>query len=65
MLFLLGIKTHPVVRILIGAALIAIGIGLHATLLAIAGIVALVWGGYTWRSRSRGGALPGRDGAAR
>jgi hypothetical protein len=65
MLFLLGVKAHPAVRVLIGAALIAIGLGLHMTLPAVAGIVALLWGGYTWRRRSRGGALPGRNGAAR
>ena len=64
MLFLLGVKTHPVVRIIVGAALIAIGLGLHMTFLAIAGIVTLVWGGYTWHRRSRG-ALPGKSGIAR
>jgi hypothetical protein len=54
MLFLLGInKFHPVVRILIGAALIAAGLGLGATLLAVPGAVMAAWGGCTWYSRSR------------
>jgi hypothetical protein len=65
MLFLLGVKAHPIVRILIGAAAIAIGLGLHMILLAITGIAALVWGGLTWRRRSPGGPLPGKTGAAR
>ena len=65
MLFLLGVKAHPIVRILIGAAAIAVGLGLHMILLAITGIAALVWGGLTWRRRSRGGPLPGHNGAAR
>jgi threonine/homoserine/homoserine lactone efflux protein len=64
MLFLLGVKTHPVVRIIVGAALIAIGLGLHMTVLPIAGVATLVWGGYTWLRRSRG-ALPGKSGTAR
>jgi len=65
MLFLLGVKAHPIVRILIGAAAIAVGLGLHMILLAITGIAALVWGGLTWRRRSRGGPLLSKTGAAR
>jgi hypothetical protein len=54
MLFLLGInKLHPVVRILIGVALIGVGLGLGFKLLAVPGVVMLAWGGYLWLRRSR------------
>lgn len=54
MLFLLGInKFHPIVRILIGVALIGAGLGLGASLLAIPGAVMLAWGACNWYSRSR------------
>lgn len=53
MLFLLGVKAHPVIRILLGAAIIAVGLGLGMKTLAIIGIPMLVWGGYSWFQRSR------------
>jgi threonine/homoserine/homoserine lactone efflux protein len=54
MLFLLGIgKLHPVVRMLIGLAVIGAGIGLGSRPLVIPGAVLLVWGGYLWLRRSR------------
>lgn len=57
MFFLLGInKFHPIVRILIGAALIGVGLGLGATLLTVSGAVMLAWGGFNWYSRSRSNA---------
>jgi threonine/homoserine/homoserine lactone efflux protein len=68
MLFLLGVKAHPIVRVLLGAALIAVGVGLHLTVLTVAGVPMLAWGGYTWyrRSRPRGhGVGASKDGAAR
>lgn len=54
MLFLLGInKFHPIVRILIGAALVAVGLGLGVRLLAIPGVFLMAWGACNWYTRSR------------
>jgi hypothetical protein len=53
MLFLLGNKVHPVVRILIAAAMIAIGLIVGLQITTILGVLGLVWTGYTWFRRSR------------
>jgi threonine/homoserine/homoserine lactone efflux protein len=68
MLFLLGVKLHPVIRVLLGAALIAVGIAMTMHVLSVLGAFVLAWGGYTWfrRWRTAGrGAGPGKSGAAR
>jgi hypothetical protein len=53
MLFLLGAKFHPAVRVLIAAALLVAGIVLHSPLTDVFGALGLVWGGYLWVKRVR------------
>jgi hypothetical protein len=45
MILLLGGRSSPLIRILIGVAGIAAGLVLHAYLLAACGAVMIVWGG--------------------
>lgn len=56
MLFLLGVRTHPVVRVLIGAVVLAIGLAVGARLMAATGGVVLLYGGFSWYRRIRGNA---------
>jgi len=61
MFFLLG-RNHPVIRILIGAAIIVLGLFLHRVWLESAGAVAVVVGAVYWLYTARRG---GRTAAAR
>jgi hypothetical protein len=56
MFLLLGVRSNPIITILIGAAGIVVGLVLHAYLLAASGAVMLAWGGIASlrRMRSRG-----------
>jgi hypothetical protein len=56
MLFLLGAKAHPAIRVLLGLATVVIGLILGAKVIALLGIPMLAWGGYTWFQRSRAAA---------
>jgi hypothetical protein len=56
MLFLLGVRTHPVVRVLTGAALLALGLVVGIKLLAAVGAVLLLYGAFAWYRRLRGNA---------
>ncbi len=56
MLFMLGVRTHPVIRVLIGAVLLAVGLIVVAKLLTAAGVLVLLYGGFTWYRRIRGNA---------
>jgi hypothetical protein len=57
MFLLLGGRSNPIIRILIGVAGIVVGLVLHAYLLATSGAVMLAWGGTAslrrMRSRAR------------
>lgn len=57
MLFLFGRFSGPA-RIVIGAALLGIGLGIHQVGLAVVGGVFVVWGGArmlrSWRNRGEG-----------
>jgi hypothetical protein len=52
-LLLLGVKTHPVVRILLGAALTVAGVLLHMRLLWLPGALLVVWGACNWVRQAR------------
>jgi threonine/homoserine/homoserine lactone efflux protein len=56
MLYLLGVRTHPVVRILLGVAMIAAGVALHMPLLWVAGALFVLWGARNWMCRARAAA---------
>ena len=56
MLFLLGVRTHPVIRVLIGAAVLIAGLILASRILLGAGLLVLLYGGFTWYRRVRGNA---------
>lgn len=45
MLRLLGIHGNPALRALVGAAVLALGIGIHWTMLMLVGGALVVWGG--------------------
>jgi hypothetical protein len=64
MLFLLGAKAHPIIRVLLGVAMIGAGLGLHMTLLAVSGIFMTAWGGYRWYRHPRTGGAS-KNGAGR
>ena len=53
MLFLLGVKTHPAVRVLLGAALIVAGIFLPLRLLPVSGALLVLWGACNWVHQAR------------
>jgi hypothetical protein len=53
MILLLGARSNPIIRILIGVAGIAVGLVLHAYLLAASGAVMLAWGGIASLRRMR------------
>jgi hypothetical protein len=53
MLRLLGLNQNPAIVALIGAALLAIGIGKHATFLLIVGAGLIIWSGIGAITRGR------------
>lgn len=59
MLVLLAVKTHPAIRVLIGAVALAVGLAVGAKLLAASGAIVLLYGGFSWYRRIRGN--PGRE----
>lgn len=63
MLLLLGVRTHPVIRVLLGAVGLAVGLAVGAKLLAASGVVLLLYGGFSWYRRIRGNARREQAGA--
>jgi hypothetical protein len=63
MFFLIGIKTHPAVRVLVGAAMIAVGLTVGLDVTVALGAATVIWGGHTWFRRSRA-ASNGSDSAS-
>lgn len=55
MLRLLGLNQNPALVALVGAILLAIGIGKHATALLVVGAALIIWCGIGAVSRSRRG----------
>ena len=51
MLFFFTKRTPVVVRLAIGVVLIVLGVTLHMLILSIAGLLALVIGGFQWFGR--------------
>jgi hypothetical protein len=53
MFFMLGIKIPPIVRLVLGAALIATGLAMHMTVLTLAGVFFFGYGAIAGVSRLR------------
>jgi hypothetical protein len=63
MLYLFGGRTNPIVRVLIGLALLAIGLAKHGMILDALGAVMLLWAAvsmpaYLRHRRDNNGGLP-------
>lgn len=70
MLFLLGVRAHPAIRVLIGVVVLTVGAVLRSEILIGAGVLVLAYGGFRWYRRlchnaRREEARAGRHGAAR
>ncbi len=56
MLYMLGSRKHPAIKVGAGIIAIAIGVALHAMVMAVMGGVLVVWGGASAISAARKGA---------